>query len=112
MKITICGSMQFAKEMLEVVERLEAMGHTCFTPLQVKGYAGGEIEYLNGEDAQQKIEYDVMSDHYNLIKDSDAILVLNYNKKDIEGYIGGNSFLEMGYAHVLKKEDIFDKSNS
>jgi nucleoside 2-deoxyribosyltransferase len=29
--------------------------------------------------------------------------VANYDKKGISGYIGGNTFLEMGYAFVLGK---------
>lgn len=32
-----------------------------------------------------------------------VILVLNLDKKGISNYIGGNTFLEMGFAHVLNK---------
>jgi hypothetical protein len=28
---------------------------------------------------------------------------VNLDKNGVEGYIGGNSFLEMGFAHVLGK---------
>lgn len=31
------------------------------------------------------------------------LLIVNVDKKGIKGYIGGNSFLEMGFAHVLNK---------
>jgi len=31
-------------------------------------------------------------------------LVANYNKREIQNYIGGNSFLEMGFAHILRKK--------
>lgn len=34
---------------------------------------------------------------------SDAILVLNYDKKGIKNYIGGNTLMEMGFAHVHDK---------
>ncbi|PJC52196.1 MAG: hypothetical protein CO030_04160, partial [Candidatus Magasanikbacteria bacterium CG_4_9_14_0_2_um_filter_42_11] len=37
------------------------------------------------------------------IKKSDKVLILNYDKHDIPNYIGGNSFLEMGFAYILKK---------
>ena len=30
-------------------------------------------------------------------------MVVNVNKKGILNYIGGNSFLEMGFAHILNK---------
>lgn len=39
-----------------------------------------------------------------MIKESEAILVTNYDKKGVTGYIGGNVFLEMGFAHVLDKK--------
>lgn len=31
------------------------------------------------------------------------MLIANVERKGIKGYIGGNSFLEMGFAFVLKK---------
>jgi len=39
-----------------------------------------------------------------LIKKSDAILVLNYDRKGIKNYIGGNTLMEIGFAHVLEKK--------
>ena len=104
MKITICGSMSFAKEMLEARNLLEIKGHTCFLPEQVKEYAGGLVGKMGGsEGAQRKIEHDLIRKHYYLIQNSDAILVLNYKKGDTANYIGGNSFLEIGFAHILGK---------
>ena len=41
--------------------------------------------------------------HLARIRSSDAILVVNEDAKGIEGYIGANSFLEMGFAFVLEK---------
>ena len=35
---------------------------------------------------------------------SDAILVLNYDKKGIKNYIGGNTLMEIGFAHILNKK--------
>jgi hypothetical protein len=35
---------------------------------------------------------------------ADAVLVLNINKNGVKNYIGGNTFLEMGFAHVLNQE--------
>ena len=31
------------------------------------------------------------------------VLVVNPEKKGVPGYIGGNTFLEMGFAHILNK---------
>ena len=102
-RIVICGSMKFASQMIEVMNQLEELGLEAVGPLQVKGYANGEITYVNNEDAQHKIDNDVIRDHWNKINDADAILVLNYDKGEIANYIGGNSLLEIGFAYVLDK---------
>jgi len=38
------------------------------------------------------------------MKGADAVVVVNLEKKGIPSYIGGNTFLEMGFAHVLDKK--------
>ena len=52
----------------------------------------------------RKIKNDVIRDYYQKIDKSDCILVLNLTKNGIENYIGGNTFLEIGFAHVLGKK--------
>ena len=42
--------------------------------------------------------------YFHLIKESDAILVLNYEKSGIKNYIGGNTLMEIGFAHVNGKK--------
>lgn len=34
----------------------------------------------------------------------ERILIINIDKKGIKNYIGGNAFLEMGFAHILSKK--------
>jgi len=46
----------------------------------------------------------LIRDYFNVIKNADAILIANFEKNKIKNYIGGNSFLEMGFAHVLNKK--------
>jgi len=55
------------------------------------------------EGAQRKIEMNLIRGYHDEIAKSDAILVINKDKTGIKNYIGGNSFLEMGFAHVLGK---------
>lgn len=52
---------------------------------------------------ENKIENDLIRDYFEKIKNADAILVVNVDKEGISNYIGGNSFLEMGFAHILNK---------
>jgi hypothetical protein len=101
MKITICGSMVFAKEMLEIQKQLENQGHEVQVPITTIQCT--TQDGLN-EDLAFCIANDVMQDHFNKISDSDAILVLNYPKNNITGYIGGSALMEIAVAKHLKKK--------
>ena len=105
MKITVCGSMAFAKEMMNTKDQLEKLGHICFIPESTDNYAEGKMEKVSGsESAERKITNNFIRKHYDLITNSDAILVLNHDKKGVKNYIGGNSLMEMGFAHVHNKK--------
>lgn len=100
--------MTFASHMLEAKHQLEQHGHTCVIPENAQAWTEGRIVERNRiEGARRKIEHNLIKNHYNLIEKSDAILVLNYDKRGIKHYIGGNSFLEIGFAHVLDKKIFF-----
>ena len=111
MKIAICGSLDFIPEMIKASDELIKLGHQTLLPKSAEMVISGqttmeEIKNDNetGRGAERKIKIDAIKQHYNKIAQSDAILVLNYSKKDIENYIGGNTFLEMGFAHILDKK--------
>lgn len=105
MTITICGSMQFHKEMVSVKAKLESRGHTVYVPSGVYDKEKNEAYMRTDEEKiTVKIEHNLIREHFQFIKQSDAILVLNYEKKGIPGYIGGNTFLEMGHAFGLGKK--------
>ena len=101
--------MKFAKEMLAVAGQLEKAGHVCHLPTETEKYVTNE-KFLKKSSvggrigAARKIESDLIRKHWHKIQDSDAVLVLNYDKNGVKNYIGGNSFLEMGFAHILNKK--------
>ncbi len=100
MKIAICGSLTFAKKMLEVSKLLASMGHAPILPVDV-------IEAVKDPSLRENIdlciEKDIIRDHLGKIQESDTILVLNYEKNGIAGYVGGSSLIEMGFAHYLNR---------
>jgi len=111
MTITICGSITSTPKIKEVSDQLIALGYKTFLPYSSIKIINGELslkEFLkekqnNGDGAFRKIKDDLIKRYYNKIKESDAIIVLNLDKNGIKNYIGGNVFLEMGFAHVLNK---------
>jgi len=105
MIITICGSMQFHREMAKAQTELEAKGLHVLVPTELGNEKTNESFMSRDVDKiSTKIEYDFIREHFKKIEKSDAILILNYDKKGIRNYIGGNTFLEMGYAFGLSKK--------
>lgn len=109
MKITICGSSAFRQQMIDYKEKLEKMGHEVIVhPHYVQFVKEGRRDILDrmekGEHAQVKKENDYIRWYHNAIKESDAVLILNFEKNGIKNYIGGNTLMEIGFAHVNNKK--------
>lgn len=108
MKITLCGSVKFADKFVKTYRELEKMGHEPKMHELMFGIADSTapelINNINREHWSAKRKYGFIKWWYNSIKDSDAILILNYDKKGIKNYIGGNTLMEMGFAHVHDKK--------
>jgi len=103
MKLTVCGSMKFASQMQEAKKTLEDLGYDVVIPDLAEDYIEHPDFNESQKSAERKIAHDFIRKHYQEIMASDAILVLNYDKNDIKNYIGANTFLEIGFAHVLHK---------
>jgi predicted DNA-binding WGR domain protein len=103
-KIAICASMVFAEKMVQVKRQLEEIGHTVFISQFAEGYLGKAEQEKEKLAVHDKNENDAIRKFWEIIKKSDAILVLNYDRKGIKNYIGGNTLMEIGFAHVLNKK--------
>jgi len=114
MKIVIVGSVEHADKIIKMSDRLEEMGHKTEIPHTVLRIKNGEfsLEYFrkmknrDGGDYKfrKKSKVNYIKRYFDLIKKSDAILVLNVTKNGIRNYIGGNALMELGFAHVLGKK--------
>ena len=109
MKITICGSTTFRQQMVDFQEKLEQMGHKAIIHHHyVQFVKEGRRDILDriekGEHVQVKKENDYIRWYHRAIQDSDAVLILNFDKRGIKNYIGGNTLMEMGFAYVNGKK--------
>ena len=114
MKITLCGSIAFIKEMESVSKQLEALGYEVkFPPMRFtdgNGKAWEAEDYykfkktkpFNDPEFLQSHHLRIRS-HFEKIEWANAILVTNYEKNNIANYIGPNTLMEMGLAFYLKK---------
>lgn len=107
MQITLCGSLTFNNEMLQLRDELETTGHTVHLPESTRtgqGKESWEQIKMNNPDLFYTTKAERMREHFEKIATSDAILVANYPKHDVEGYIGTNTLMEMAVAFYLKKK--------
>lgn len=92
--ITICGSLKFKNEMIEVAEKLELQENAVITPIYPTN---------SNKDAYTDEQVDILDKmHKEKIKISDAIYVVN-----VGGYIGTSTKSEIEYAKSLGKEILY-----
>ena len=96
--------MVFTEKMLDVKKHLESMGHDVFVSRFSHAYIGKSEKEKEQITLFHKNEKDAIRDFFERIKESDAILVLNYDRRGVKNYVGGNTLMEIGFAHVLNKK--------
>ncbi len=94
--------MRFSEEMVSAADELTGRGHDVRLPQNVDKYRSGEMSAA--ENFSEKIDDDLIRKYYRVIGGCDGILIVNPEKDGIDGYVGGNSLIEMAFAHVLDKK--------
>ncbi len=117
MTITICSSIDFSPKVIEIKKELEAAGHQVNIPYFTQKILDGEISYeqymaskeqAGGDILLREAEpVDLIRRYWDFIKGSDAILVMNLDKKGIANYVGGSTLMEMGFAYGHGKKIFF-----
>lgn len=92
--ITVCGSMKYKKEMMEITEKMALEGNCMIPPIY--------LTRSSKEDYAQENFETLANIHYEKIKLSDAILVVN-----VDNYIGESTKKEIEYAKSLNKEVLY-----
>jgi hypothetical protein len=98
--ITICSSAAFFKQALEVEKQLAKMGYAVklpYTAMKMKKSGDYRVETYKTwfDDPKQYARKTwLIKNHLRKVKSGDAVLVLNYEKKGVPGYIGGNTLIE------------------
>ena len=90
--------------MLEMRDRLNALGHVGFVTDLHAAFIGKTDEEKEVIKIDQKNNQDAIREFWNAMQGADAVVVLNLDKHGIANYIGGNTFLEIGFAHILNQK--------
>lgn len=105
MKIFMICSKAFYGRIPEIKKGLEEMGHIITLP-NCYDHPETEAQYRGTENhAQWKAE--MIRHSESVIRENDAVLVLNYDKNGQKNYIGGATFLEIYDAFRLNKKIFF-----
>jgi hypothetical protein len=103
-RVVVCCSIAAAEEALAVDVGLRALGHEVVLPRGItEEYLRGRTEVSVEEKASDKIEHDLIRGYFATIGAADGVLVVNPELRGTPGYIGGNTLIEMAFAHVLEK---------
>lgn len=103
MKIGVIGSMQYTERMIEVKDQLKKIGHNAFVTSLAQPFIGKNDDEKEKIKIDQKNNQDAIREFWRMMQGADAVVVVNYDKNGVENYIGGNTFLEMGFAHILNQ---------
>ena len=104
MKIGIIGSMQYTEKMIEARDELIKRGHDAFVTNLASPFIGKSDEEKEKIKIDQKNNLDAIREFWRLMQGADAVLVMNFDKHGIKNYIGGNTLMEIGFAHVLDQK--------
>ena len=95
--------MQYAEKMIEARDELIKRGHDAFVTSLISPFIGKTNEEKEVIKLHQKYNLDAIREFWRLLQGADAVLVMNFDKHSIQNYIGGNTLMEIGFAHVLNQ---------
>lgn len=107
--ITICSSVACYGKAFEIEDQLKTLGMDVLLPMSAEEMnetgdfcvESSKTWFENPADFYKKTDY--MRDHLRKIDKGDAVLITNFEKDGVSGYIGGNVLLEMFYAWLHGK---------
>ncbi len=105
MRIMLIGSMSFIQDMLKLKKQLGKLRHKAIIPVGTKPHQKDStyVDKLK-ESMRYCIKNKVMKRNFDLVSESDAVLVINNHKNGTDGYIGVSVLMEMAIAHHLNKK--------
>lgn len=96
--------MQFTDKMLEIKKDLNKLGHEAFLTDLHKSMIGKNEDEIEKIKLHQKFNVDAIREFWRAMQGADAVLILNFDKNGIKNYVGGNTLMEIGFAHVLNQK--------
>ena len=93
--------MQFFDQMRQLKSDLEGLGYGVHLP---EAEESEDFYASLPADAKPAMKKKFIDAHLQKIQTSDAVLIANYLKRGIQGYVGPNTLIEIAFAYALKKQ--------
>ena len=113
MKVFVAASSSFWDKLPAIKEKLEALGHEVMLPSTVEDPELEERTWQESDEAHVKLIRKLFEDSEERVgKWCDAFYLLNLDKHDIPGYVGGAALIELYIAHrdhkkIYIENDVF-----
>jgi nucleoside 2-deoxyribosyltransferase len=102
MKVLIHASLDFKSEMVLAKKFIEKHSDLLVDLPDLERYQPIRDE-LGDDKKFTEIKNKLSRQNIELVEQCDCLLILNYDHRGIQNYVGGNSFLEMVIAFYLRK---------
>ncbi|MCV0426820.1 MAG: hypothetical protein K5905_15270 [Roseibium sp.] len=102
--VVMCGSMSALAEMESLADKLRQNGFRVTTPAPEERSLDWKMLDLEGAVARKR---EFLNDYFDVIRQGDIVLIANYRKHGVDGYIGANSLMEAACGHALGKPVVF-----
>lgn len=104
MKIFLCCSKYLYNKVPEIKEQLERAGHEIILPNSFEDPLKEEEMKKISKEEHTRWKSNMIKLQEPKVRESDALLVLNFEKNGQQNYIGGATFLEIFKAWELDKK--------
>lgn len=93
--------MQFADQMKVLRQQIESKSYSVYIPDD--GEPNESYSSLD-QAGQVALKGRFIDTHLEKIKRSDSVLIANFAKNGVNGYIGANTLMEIAFAYALEKQ--------
>ena len=99
-KLCLSGSMTSIDEMVPLSALLDALGHQVLVPSRGTEPRMAKRLAQAGTHERKAI---FVEDHLEKIRESDAVVIANFEKDGVNGYVGTSALMEAAMAYALGK---------